>query len=94
MFYDDIFDYVERKHNNEDGHLRKFRKIINHSLISGKTGVEDKIEVQMLWETGTTSTECFETLYRDIPVDLTIYAKENSLLEEDGWKKLAQLANR
>ena len=30
----------------------------------------------------------------DIPVDLTIYAKKNNLLEEDGWKKLKHLVNQ
>ena len=59
MSYNDILDYVEREHNNEDGHIWKFRKIISHSLISGKRGVKDKIEVQMMWETGAISTECF-----------------------------------
>ena len=48
----------------------------------------------MMWETGAVSTECLETLYTDIPVDLAIYAKENGLLEENGWKKLVRLANR
>ena len=47
-----------------------------------------------MWETGAVSTECLETLYKDIPVDLVIYAKENDLLEEEGWKKLKWLANR
>ena len=47
-----------------------------------------------MWETGAVSTECLETLYKDIPVDLAIYAKENDLLEEEGWKRLKRLANR
>ena len=93
MSYNDILDYVEREHNNEDGHLWKFRKIINHSLLSGKRRAKDKIEVQMMWETGVVSTECLETLYKDIPVDLVIYVKENNLLEEKGRKKLKRLAN-
>ena len=42
----------------------------------------------------TVSTKCLETLYKDIPVDLAIYAKENDLLEEEGWKKLKRLANQ
>ena len=48
----------------------------------------------MMWETGAVSTECLETLYKDIPVDLAIYAKANNLLEEEGWKKLKRLANQ
>ena len=93
MSCNDILDYVEREHNNEDSHLWKFRKIISHSLISGKGGTKDKIEVQMMWVTDAVSIECLETLYKDIPVDLAIYAKENDLLEEEGWKKLKRLAN-
>ena len=65
-----------------------------HTLISGKKGVRKKIEVQMMWETGAVSTECQETLYKDIPVDLAIYGEENDLLEEPGWKKLKRLANQ
>ena len=94
MSYNDILDYVGREHKNEDGRLWKFSKILSHSLIAGKKGVEDKIEVQMLRKTGATSTKSYETLYRDVHVDLAICAKENDLLEEDGWKKLARLANR
>ena len=45
-------------------------------------------------ETGAVSTECLETLYKDIPVDLVVYTKENDLLEEEGWKKLKRLANQ
>ena len=48
----------------------------------------------MIWETGAVSTECLETLFKDISVDLAIYAKENNLLEEEGWKKLKRLANQ
>ena len=31
---------------------------------------------------------------KDIPVDLAIYAKENNLLELDGWNTLNRLTNR
>ena len=93
MTYNDILDYVEGEYSNVDGHIWKFWRIISHSLISGKKGVKDKIEVQMMWETGAISTKCYEMLQRDIPVDLAIYATENNLLEEEGWKHLKRLAN-
>ena len=91
MSYNDILDYMEREYNDEVRHTWKFRKILSHSLISGKKGVENKIKVQMLWETGATSVEYFETLCRCIPVGYTIYTKDNNLLEEEGWKKLKHL---
>ena len=46
--------------------------------------MDDRIGIQMVWETGATSTDFFEALKKDIPVDLAIYAKENNLLELDG----------
>ena len=93
MSYNNILDYIKREHNSEDGHLWKFRTIIGHTLISGKEGAKDKIEIQMMWETGGVSIECLETLVKDIPVDLAIYAKKHNLLEEEGWKKLKHLAD-
>ena len=89
MSYNDILDYVERETNNKDGDYWRFRKIISHSLLPGKK-VKNRtgIELQVVWETGATSTESFEALRKDIPVDLAIYAKENNLLEFDGWNVL------
>ena len=94
MSYNDILDYVERENNNEDGTHWRFRKIINHSLIPAKKGRDARTEVQMVCETGATSTETLEALMRDIPVDLAMYAKENDLLELEGWNKLKRLASR
>ena len=94
MSYNDILDYVERDNNNENGEYRKFRKLLRHSLILGKKGKDDKIEIQLVWKTGDTSTECFEALKKDIRVDLAIYKKENNLLELNGWKILKRLVDR
>ena len=55
---------------------------------------DDKIEIQIVWETSTTSRESFKSLKKDISVDLAIYAKENNLLGLDGWNILKRLANR
>ena len=60
----------------------------------GKKGKKDGIEIQIVWETGVTSTESFEALNKDILVNLAIYAKENNLLELDGWNTLEKLADR
>ena len=95
MSYNNILDYIERENNNEDGDYWRFRNILSHSLIPGKK-VKDRtgIETQVVWETGATSKELFEALKKDIPVDLAIYAKENNLLELDGWNTLKRLADR
>ena len=36
MSYNKILDYVERENNNKDRDYWRFRKILSHSLISGK----------------------------------------------------------
>ena len=93
--YNNILDYVERENNNKDGDYWRFRKILSHSLIPGKKEKDRTgIEIQVVWETGVTSIESFKALKKDIPVDLAIYAKENNLLELDGWETLKQLADR
>ena len=58
MSYNDIFDYVERENNNEDSDYWRFRNILSHSLIP-EMKVKDRteIEIQVVWETGVTSTE-------------------------------------
>ena len=94
MSCNDILDYVERENNTKDGDYWRFRKTLSHSLIPGKK-VKDKtgIEIQVVWETGATSTESFEALKEDIPVNLAIYAKQNNLLELDGWDTLKKLTD-
>ena len=95
MSYNDILNYVERDTNNKDGDYWRFRKILSHSLLLGKK-VKDRtgIELQVIWEIDATSTKSLEALRKDTPVDLTIYTKQNNLLELDGWDKLKRLANR
>ena len=92
--YNDVLDYVERKNNNKDGDYWRFRKILSHSLISEKKRKDDKIETQIVWETGATSTEYFEALKKDIPVNLPINVKNNNLLELDRWNTLKRVADR
>ena len=61
MSYNDILDYVESESNNKDGDYWRFRKILSHSLLPGKkTKNRTGIELQVVWETGATSTESFE----------------------------------
>ena len=95
MSYNDILDYIERENNNEDGDCWRFRKIISHSLIPGKKEKHKTgIEIQVVWEMDATSTESFEALKKDIPNDLAIYAKENNILELDGWDALKRLVDQ
>ena len=86
MSYNDILNYVERENKNED--CDYWRLIQEHLEPLPHFRKESKnrtgIEIQVVWETGATSTKLFEALKKYIPDDLAIYANENNILELDG----------
>ena len=83
LSYNDILDYIERKYNNEDGNLWKFRKVIGHSLISGKRGVvNDRIGVQMQYRKLMQHLQN-ALRYSTPPVEHVIYTKKSNLIEEE-----------
>ena len=45
------------------------------------------------WETGESTYEPLHLVAADDPVTCAIYAKENGLLEEDGWRRFRRIAN-
>jgi hypothetical protein len=44
------------------------------------------------WETGETTYEPLKTIAADDPVKCADYARENNLLNTDGWKQFQRLA--
>ena len=46
------------------------------------------------WETGEVTSEPLAIIGKDDPVTCAIYARENDLLEESGWKQFKRLAQR
>jgi hypothetical protein len=96
MLYNEILDYVEWEHNNEDGHHWKFQTILG--LIHTPGGHKDRMgsdyNVKKGWETGAVSVEPLDFLAKDIPVDLAMYAKKHDLLEKEGWKRSRRIANQ
>jgi hypothetical protein len=54
----------------------------------------DKYNVKVEWENGEVSYEPLNTIAADDPVICAIYAKDNGLLETDGWKRFRRLAKR
>ena len=110
--YNDIVDYVE-KDNTWDG-VWTFEKILTHKKIksSDKNYRGSGINCLVLWSTGEQTWEPLykrdgrEGLWIDDPVTVAIYARDNGLLDEPGWKlpglkkmaktqkKLIRLANK
>jgi hypothetical protein len=48
----------------------------------------------MEWENGEVTPEPLNVIAKDDPVACAIYARDNNLLELDGWKRFKSIARR
>ena len=69
--------------------LWKFRCILAHEGLlkpSDPSYKGSKYNVMIEWENGEITSEPLTIIAADDPVTCAIYAKENGLLDLDGWK--------
>jgi hypothetical protein len=66
---------------NDDG---AHEWVIKKILANRKDG--QLMEVQVMWDDGSISWEKMETIRKDDPIKLALYAKERSLIYERGWR--------
>jgi len=87
LSYSEILNYIEQQ--DDDGtKLWKFRCIIAHEGLlkpSNFTYKGSKYHVMIEWENGKVTSEPLTIIAADDPVTCTIYARENDLLDLDGW---------
>ena len=82
--YNDIMNYIQREHNEEDGTLWKFRRIVAHQgpLTHRHPDYKQcKYNVCIEWENGETTYEPLAKAIADDPITLALYAKEDNLLD-------------
>ena len=87
--------YGISKDETEEG-LWKFKSISAYQgplLPSDPAYNGSRYNVLVNWETGESTFEPLSTIAADDPVTCAIYAKDNGLLEEDGWRQLKKLAH-
>ena len=53
-----------------------------------------RFNVLVNWETGESTYEPLHLIAADDPISCAVYAKDNNLLEEPGWKQFKRLAHR
>ena len=96
MTYNEIVDFMTRDTNEENGEYWKFRKIIGHEKVSQhhKNYNGSSYNLRIAWENGEVSEVPLKQFTHDAPVECALYAKENDLLDEPGWKRLRRTANR
>ena len=84
------------KDETEEG-LWRFKSITGHQGPLSKTDkayMGSRYNVLVNWETGESTHEPLHIIAADDPVSCAIYAKENNLLEQEGWKRFKRLAKR
>ena len=88
LAYNDIVNHIERDY--EDSTLWKLRHITAHEGPLQKSHPHYKgstYNVMVEWETGEITSEPLSIIAADDPVTCAIYAKQNNLLEVEGWKR-------
>ena len=93
--YNEIINHIEK--DEQDLGLWKFKSITAHQGPLSKSDAAYKgsrFNVLVNWETGESTYEPLHLVAADDPVTCAIYAKENGLLEEDGWRRFHRIAHR
>jgi hypothetical protein len=93
--YNEMLDHIQR--DEEGTTVWKFKRITahegplkdNHPNYKGS-----KYNVMVEWETGEITSEPLSIIAADDPVTCAIYARENGLLDKEGWKRFKRLARR
>lgn len=91
--YNDIVNKIET--DAEDENIWKFKKISGHQgpLATNHPSYKgSKFNVLVEWETGEITSEPLNVIAADDPVSCAIYAKDNGLLEQEGWKRFRSIA--
>jgi hypothetical protein len=93
--YNQMLNYITR--DEENPVIWKFRRITSHQGPL-KTDHPDykgsTYNVMIEWENGEITSEPLSIIAADDPVTCAIYAKENNLLDQPGWKRFKGIAKR
>jgi hypothetical protein len=86
IMYNKMLEYITR--DEESDIMWKFQKIISHEVQGSK------ITLLIEWENGGITKEPLSIIAVDDPVTCAIYASENGLLNQPGWKRFKHIAKK
>ena len=95
QFMQQILDKIEQEDGDEQ--VWKFLSLDGHQGSPKRSDPDykgSKYNLRVNWENGEITWEPLTVIGKSDPVSVAIYAKDNNLLELDGWKKFACLARR
>jgi hypothetical protein len=84
IMYNKMLEYITR--DEESDIMWKFQRIISHEVQGPKT------TLLIEWENGEITKEPLSIIAVDYPVTCAIYARENGLLNQPGWKRFKHIA--
>jgi len=94
LSYNEILNYIEQQ--DDDGtKVWQFCRITAHEGPLRPTDPSykgSKYNIMIEWENGEITSEPLTLIAADDPVTCAIYAKENGLLDLDGWKRFKGIA--
>jgi len=83
--------------DRENDIVWKFQKIVSHQGPLAPTHPDyngSSYNVMVEWENGEITKEPLQAIAKDDPVTCAIYAKDNGLLDQPGWKQFKAIAKR
>ena len=95
MTYDQIISKLEQ--DMEGDIVWKFKRITGHEgpLVPKHRNYKGSpYNVMVEWENGEITSEPLSVIAADDPVTCAIYARDNNLLDVEGWKRFKRLANK
>ena len=100
LTYREIVEHLQRNIDDDDApenQFVKFKSIVGHEgpLKSGDPSYNgSKYNVMVDWEDGERTYEPLDMIATDDPVTCAIYARDNKLLDLDGWKRFRRILKR
>jgi hypothetical protein len=92
--YNDLLTHLEA---DDDNTVWKFKRITAHQgpLTPKDDGWNGSTyNVMIEWENGEITSEPLSIIAADDPVSCALYARDNNLLDNDGWKRFKGIAKR
>ena len=77
--YNKMLEWCDRDKDKDD--MYKIDAIVGHRTIDGKR------QLRVKWASGEVTWQPFAEIFTDDPVSVSLYARENNLLDQDGWKR-------
>jgi len=92
MSYNDILAHIQW--DEECTIIWKFQCITVHEgpLKPNHPNYKGSTNVMIEWENGEITSEPFSVIAANDPVTCALYAKENDLLDQEGWKRFRGIA--